>query len=142
VLSQRVNTAHALGSASFLVCVSMLIVMHGMPPEVPSYEQFESEADMSLVRVKAACILTWLYISPDCHSNRFRRDLGGLSLGVARTTQFLPDRSLTRWFRGSNPRAPQAAATHKHFGRLARSRTLSRRGQGSAILPHASYPIR
>jgi hypothetical protein len=53
----------------------MLIVMHGMPPELcepPSYEPFEIEADMWLVRVKAAaCILTWPYISPGRPSNRF-----------------------------------------------------------------------
>jgi hypothetical protein len=42
-LSQKINTAHALVGASFLVIVSMLIVMHGMPSkmrEPPSYEPF------------------------------------------------------------------------------------------------------
>jgi hypothetical protein len=75
VMSQKINTAHALVGASFLIIVSTLIVMHGMPPEMgepPSYEPFEIEADMWLVRVKAAaCILTWPYISPRHPSNRF-----------------------------------------------------------------------
>jgi hypothetical protein len=75
VLSQKINAAHALVGASVLIIVSMLIVMHGMPPEMcepSSYEPFEIEADMWLVRVKAAaCILTWLYISPGRPSNRF-----------------------------------------------------------------------
>jgi hypothetical protein len=43
VLYQKINTAHALVGASFLVIVSMLIVMHGMLSkmrEPPSYEPF------------------------------------------------------------------------------------------------------
>jgi hypothetical protein len=56
-LYQKINTAHALVGASFLIIESMLIVMHGMPPEMcepPSYEPFEIEADMWLVGEKAA----------------------------------------------------------------------------------------
>jgi hypothetical protein len=75
VLYQKIKTTHALVGASSLVIVSMLIVMHGMPPELcepPSCEPFQIEADMWLVRVKAAtCILTWPYISPSRPSNRF-----------------------------------------------------------------------
>jgi hypothetical protein len=75
VLYRKIKTAYALVGASFLVMVSMLSVMHGMPPEMcepPSYEPFEIEADMLLVRLKAAaCILTWPYISPSRPSNRF-----------------------------------------------------------------------
>jgi hypothetical protein len=76
VLYQKINTAHALVGASFLIIVSMLIVMHGMPPEMcepPSYEPFEIEADMWLVGEKAATYIltTWSYINPGRPSNRF-----------------------------------------------------------------------